>query len=251
MPSLSVLAQKGVEFEYIIVDSGSTDGSREIIERYRNVFAHVILESDAGPADGLNKGFERAGGDVYCYLNSDDEFMLGAFARVASFFTIHSATDVVFGHTWVVDAYGNKLRRVWSDPYNRILVAYGAAIQMQPSTFLRAEAFRRIGGFNVFNRISWDGEHLADLALSGARMEVLDAFLSLYRLHANSITGAALHKEQAAEQFRIQFKKLMRRPWSRRDRFISVVMFLVRQVRNPAAFFERLTRGKVYGRVFT
>src|SRR5580704_12107410 len=162
---LSVLAQKGVELQYIIVDPGSTDGSRKIIERYRASFSHVIYEEDDGPADGLNKGFARATGDIFCYLNSDDEFELGAFWRIASFFASHPDTDIVCGHTWIVDQSGNRLRRVWSDPYHHKAVAYGMAIQMQASTFFCSQAFRRIKGFNPRNRISWDSELLLDLAL--------------------------------------------------------------------------------------
>src|SRR5436305_15203748 len=85
----SVLEQQGVDVEYIIVDPGSTDGSREIINRFRDRLSHVILEKDSGAADGLNHGFARATGDIYCYLNSDDEFLPGAFSVVQSYFANH------------------------------------------------------------------------------------------------------------------------------------------------------------------
>lgn len=246
---VSVLRQRtAVEVEYIVVDPGSTDGSREIIERYRNQIDHVVLELDEGPADGLNKGFARASGDVFCYLNADDEFEPGAFARAAAFFASSPRTDVVCGHAWIVDRDGGKLRRVWSDPYSRTLVAYGAAIQIQPSTFIRAAAFRRAGGFNVENWISWDAELLFELMSSGARIDTIDAFLSFYRVHPASITGAALYGDLAAEQRSRRFERLMGRPWRPLDRYVKGVMFVVRQLRNPPAFFERLFRGKVYGR---
>jgi glycosyltransferase involved in cell wall biosynthesis len=245
---LSVLAQKGVELEYIIVDPGSTDGSREIIERYRASFSHVIYEKDEGPADGLNKGFARATGEIFCYLNSDDEFEPGAFQRITSFFAAHPDTDIVCGHSWIVDQNGKRLRRVWSDPYDRIAVAYGMAIQMQASTFFRSHAFRRIKGFNLRNRISWDSELLIDLALSGARIDIIDEFLSLYRVHAASITGAALHRDRAIEWDRRRFERLIGRPWAPGDDYNAKLMFLYRQLRNPQAFFERLFRGKVCGR---
>src|SRR4051812_47863135 len=80
---LSVLNQSDVEIEYIVVDPGSSDGSRELIGRYRDRLAHLVLEKDDGPADGLNRGFAHATGDVYCYLNSDDMFAPGAFKIVA------------------------------------------------------------------------------------------------------------------------------------------------------------------------
>src|SRR5919198_1677668 len=70
---LSVLAQRGASFEYILVDPGSSDGSREIIERYRPHFAHVLLEPDSGPSEGLNRALALASGEYFLCLNADDE----------------------------------------------------------------------------------------------------------------------------------------------------------------------------------
>src|SRR5450432_3341584 len=68
----SVLDQDHPLVEYIVVDPGSTDGSRDIIERYRGRIAKVLYEPDQGPADGLNHGFAHATGDVFACLNADD-----------------------------------------------------------------------------------------------------------------------------------------------------------------------------------
>jgi glycosyltransferase involved in cell wall biosynthesis len=239
----SVLDQKGVEIEYIIVDPGSTDGSRDIIERYRNRVAHVIFERDNG-----NKGFALGTGDIYCYLNSDDTFEPGAFKRVERHFEKRPSADVICGHAWITDHEDQRLRRVWSDPYWRLMVAYGAAIQIQPSTFFRSAIYRKNHRFNPANRISWDSELLLDFALDGARIEILNAFLSTYRIHAESITGAALHQERALEQMRRRFARLMGREWRTTDEAIAKLMFAARQIRHPQACLERLLRGPVYGR---
>jgi glycosyltransferase involved in cell wall biosynthesis len=74
------------QLEYVIVDPGSTDGSRGIIERYRRRFSHIILEPDHGPPDGLNKGFAATGADILGYLNSDDRFSPGALDYVLGYF---------------------------------------------------------------------------------------------------------------------------------------------------------------------
>ena len=66
----SVLSQQNVDIEYIIVDPGSTDGSREIINSYQNIIK--IFKKDIGPADGLNNGFKIASGDYFGFINSDD-----------------------------------------------------------------------------------------------------------------------------------------------------------------------------------
>src|SRR3546814_9345633 len=74
----SVLNQSGVDLEYIVVDPGSSDDSRAIIDSYGDRIGHRVYEPDQGPADGLNKGFAHATGDIYYYLNSDVTVELGA-----------------------------------------------------------------------------------------------------------------------------------------------------------------------------
>ena len=66
----SVLTQDYPAIEYIVVDPGSTDGSRELIESFANRLARVVFEPDQGAADGLNKGFQHASGDIFGFLNS-------------------------------------------------------------------------------------------------------------------------------------------------------------------------------------
>ena len=88
---VSVIEQKGVELEYIVVDPGSTDGSRDIIERHRDLIAHVVFEKDKGPADGLNKGFSHATGSIYGYLNADDVLEFGSSAQGCGIFRTPAA----------------------------------------------------------------------------------------------------------------------------------------------------------------
>jgi glycosyltransferase involved in cell wall biosynthesis len=243
---LSVLEQKGVDLEYIVVDPGSTDGSRDIIERYRTRIAHVVFEKDQGPADGLNMGFARATGAIYGYLNADDMLELGALQRVATFFELRPDVDVICGHCWIVDPDDKHLRRAWSEPFTRLSSAYGAAVQIQPSTFFRQAAFRRTKGFNVENRSNWDGELLVDLFLSGARIEIIDAFLSYYRLHEVSITNSGTLSDLMAIAFQRRFEKLMGRKWNRLDSLIALMLRAAKHIRNPQALAERLALGPVY-----
>ena len=244
----SVIGQHGVEIEYIIVDAGSTDGSRDIIEAYRPHFAHMVLEKDAGPADGLNKGFALATGDIYSFLNSDDTLEPGALAEVAAWFEQHRDIEVVSGHGWITDRHGSRLRRIWSEPFERLPVAYGASIRVQPSTFIRRRAYLATAGFNAQNRSNWDSELMVDLHLSGARFGIMDKFLSCYRLHEVSITNSgALEAEMEAWSAR-RFARLMGRGPIRMDRFIRLAFRAAKHARRPAALFERLRYGPVYRR---
>jgi glycosyltransferase involved in cell wall biosynthesis len=244
----SVIGQRGVELEYIIVDPGSTDGSRDLIETYRSCFAHVIYERDAGPADGLNKGFALATGDVYGFLNSDDTFEPGALAEAAAWLEQHPELDVVSGHAWVTDKDDARLRRAWSDTFEPKPVAYGAAIQIQPSTFIRRAAYIASGGFNVENRSNWDSELMVDLYLSGARFGLIEKILSCYRLHETTITNSGRLDEKIRAHASSRFVRLMGREYTPTDRFVRMGFLLAKYVRRPAALAERLRYGPVYRR---
>ncbi|MEQ1715024.1 MAG: glycosyltransferase, partial [Hyphomicrobium sp.] len=169
----SVAAQAG-SWEHIVVDPGSTDGSRDIIAGKAGHFAAVVLEKDKGPADGLNKGFERATGDIFYYLNADDVIYPNAFADAVSYFEAHPEMDVVSGHGYIIDEVGRRRRSVWSDPITRSGIAHGGSILIQPATFIRRSAYERAGGFNAQNRTNWDGELVVDLYLSGARFGLVN-----------------------------------------------------------------------------
>jgi glycosyltransferase involved in cell wall biosynthesis len=245
---LSVLSQAGVPFEYIIVDPGSTDGSRDIIEKYRDRFSHVIYEKDQGPGDGLNKGFAKADGDILVYLNSDDMFEPGAFAYIAEYLEKHPKCDVVCGAAWVVDGYDRRLRKVWSEPYKRARVAYGTSVQIQPSTYFRKELYDRSAGFNIKNKTNWDGELLADFYTLGANIETVDYVLSAYRLHRDSITNSGSTKDKMKNYELEKFRKLMGRDPLLIDKLMRHYYRAYKHISNPVSLYERIVKGPLFER---
>jgi hypothetical protein len=165
---------------------------------------------------------------------------------VQTYFYYHPNIDVVCGHANVIDSAGHVLRRVWSDPFHRISQAYGYSIQIQPSTFIRASTFRATSGFNADNKSNWDGELFVDVAMLGARIGIVDAFLGNYRVHGMSITGSGRLDNLSRRYSRIRFEKLMGRRWRCYDPIVAKYWFVIRQLRNPRALIERLRFGPVY-----
>ena len=192
----SVIEQSGPDVEYIVVDAGSTDGSRDIIERYRGNIDHIIFENDAGPADGLNKGFNCATGDWFGYLNSDDFYLADGLERARHFIGRHSEAGAIVGAGVVVDARANIIKRSISTPYSLSHAIHGAAFSLQQATFYRREAINSVGGFNTENRTCWDCEILVEMLKKGFAIERIWSDIGAFRIHSQSITGSGRLSEE-------------------------------------------------------
>ena len=194
----------------------------------------------------MNKGFALATGDIFGYLNSDDEFLPHTLKHVAETFHTTNA-DVVIGHSEVIDPSGRRLRRSFSDFPEPKAIVYGAAVQMQPSTFIRRSAFQAVGGFNKDNKIAWDGELILDLALKGAKFFMIDEVLSRYRVHPTSITGTGKLADLRRSYSRRKFEKVLGRPYCWYDDYIRYLYLVRKYMRDPRALVERLRYGPVFG----
>ncbi len=97
---LSVLDQHYPNFEYIIVDGGSTDETVEIIKRYEQRLTWWVSKPDAGQTDAINKGFAKCTGDIFNWINSDDYYEPGTFHKLAALFTNNPSVNVVCGKEW-------------------------------------------------------------------------------------------------------------------------------------------------------
>lgn len=208
----SVLTQ-GERVEYVVVDPGSTDGSRDYLASIADSFSRLILEPDAGPADGLNKGVASCTGEVVGCINADDFYLPGALDFVSRVFQERPEVDVITGHGYIVDEHARRMKTFRSTSFSPTLYARGSTWIMQQATFYRRSSFERAGGFNIANPVSWDIELLIDMALTGAHIERVDAYLGAFRFHPASITVSGRYQRHAAlEDRRLMEKCLGRKP---------------------------------------
>lgn len=241
----SVLSQSYKDMEYIVVDPGSTDGSRELIESHESIVK--VFEKDAGPADGLNRGFSKATGDIYGYINSDDALQPGCIQQVVDIFAMRPDIDVVYGHCFVTDEHSSVIRKCYSDQFSLLDAAYGTAMVVQPSTFFRRAIFEKIGGFNHKNKCNWDYELIVSFALADAKMVRINQFWSNYRVHGDSITGSGKLAILHAKYRQDTFERIMGRPWLLKDRIYFFLFRIRKHLFNPKAALERLLFGSMFG----
>jgi hypothetical protein len=132
----SVLRQEGVDLELLVVDGGSTDGSLEIIRRYADPLAWWVSEPDSGQAEAINKGLQRAKGEIVAWLNSDDLYLPGAVAQAAAALEAHPQAGLVFGDALTIDAQGHPLNRLTFGDWG-LSEFMSFRIICQPAVFIR------------------------------------------------------------------------------------------------------------------
>ena len=240
----SVVEQDYPDIEYIVVDPGSTDSSRDIIERYRSRISRVIYEPDRGPADGLNKGFACATGDIFGYINADDAYLPGAVREAVTAFD-NSKADVICGDGYVVDENDRCIRRYVSTSINIRRFVLNAVSILQQSTFFTANAYRDVGSFNAENRTCWDGELLFDFAASGKKFLHVPRYWSAFRMYPSSISGSgSLLQQYYRDHERIVEAAIARYRWMLP--VAKVAARLEKHLVSPKAALFRL-RDRVWG----
>lgn len=187
----SILNQDYENWELFIVDPGSTDNSRKIASEYakRDERITCIFEPDSGPADGLNKGLENCTGDIFCYLNSDDMFIVGAFSNVVKHFEENFFADCIYSHGLILKS--GKYVVQTSDKFSVSRYFSGRGLVLQQSTFFNLRSLNdKLVKFNPMNRTSWDGEFILDLASKGGIFKKVFGFWGVFRIYPESITGS-------------------------------------------------------------
>lgn len=157
---VSVIEQSYPNLELILSDGGSTDGSLDIAERYRDAFAHIISEPDTGQANAVNKGFALATGDIMGWINSDDVLMPDGLATVGSIFGQHDSVNWLTGRITTIDEAGDILHshRARCVSYPRFLAGDYQWVQ-QESTYWRRSLWDKAGGqLDESLKLAVDGE---------------------------------------------------------------------------------------------
>jgi len=142
----SVLLQGYPNLEYIIMDGGSTDGSVEIIKKYEKWLTYWVSEPDRGQSEAINKGFKKASGEIYTWLNSDDYLLEKALRNIALAYHTSPEAGGWFGGCLQVNAGGNTLLTRWP---NRLdvegLAEWSENGVVQPACFLSEKAWHNCG----------------------------------------------------------------------------------------------------------
>ena len=220
---LSVLNQGYESLEYIVIDGGSTDESVSIIRRYEDKLAYWVSEKDRGQVHAINKGLERATGDILAFINSDDVYLPGAFNAVIDFFTDNPQSEWVCGDT-LMFGEGHETRMIHANvPRSAAHCLSWAYRAPQPGHFWKREL---VSGFQERWNYDFDHDLYVRLLLAGHKCEYIPLPMAGYRLHEVSKTVAEGHRQleefdRIAEFYEPQLQGADQR-WCRATRFLRL-----------------------------
>ena len=209
----SVVDQGYPNLEYIICDGGSTDHSVDIIRKYEKHLAWWCSEKDRGQSHAINKGFERATGDLYAYINSDDYFEPGTFDRVAQAY--NEGGKFIVGWSQYLEPNGDMRPypvKPTADPSDWLV----KNPIPQQSSFWAAQLWKQLGPFREDLHFSFDYEYWLRIKFkAGVGPHVVHKCMAVFRLHAASKTvSEGTRFEVEDKTLRNEYMRYL--PWSQR-----------------------------------
>jgi glycosyltransferase involved in cell wall biosynthesis len=192
----SVVAQNYPNFEHIIVDNCSTDGTLEILKKYPHL--KFISEPDKGQSDALNKGFKKATGDVIGWLNADDYYYPDTFTKVNKQF-INGKVDAIYANIRFINAQGQLIRNLRSHIPVKWMGYFLTFIQ-STSFFFR----RKIVEDNNFLDESlyqcMDRDFFVRLLYKGYKFKFVNRYFAAFRWHETNKSSSQKYRDTSIKE---------------------------------------------------
>lgn len=210
----SVLLQNYPNLEYIIIDGGSTDETVDIIKKYEPWISYWISGSDRGQSHAINKGVEKCTGNIFNWLNSDDYYNPDTFFEVATAFLTNPSATVISGRERHLQMDGSTSVHNGTFIMDTALRTLEFVEMAQPSTFFRADCFKRVGPVAEDLHYIMDGEFWV-------RYLLLYGQESFYKTE-NSLVNFRLHNDSKTVESAVVYHFLFERS--------SIIVDLLRYV---------------------
>lgn len=192
----SIVNQTFTDYEWIVVDGGSSDGSKELIELYQSHFSWWCSESDKGVYNAMNKGITHATGEYINFMNSGDIFATSTILE--KIFSTQRTADILYGRMVVGAMDGEEYWVNMMKPRLRWFDFYTSTLNHQ-STFTKRELFLKYGGFDETYKTYGDWRHFAQIVgVEKATSEYIPQIISIYEGGGISATQEETCKKELA-----------------------------------------------------
>ena len=197
----SVMDQSFQDFELIIVDGASTDNSLEIIRKYADQLTWWVSEPDKGQSDAFNKGFAKAKGDFFLWLNADDLMLPGCLESASH--CLQQNLDFLWlaGDTVYFDSAGIIQRCLYGPYWNTWLMKQTRVCNMVngPSSIFHRSLYEKVGGMDPALHYVMDMDLWMKFVDLGVRFHRMHRYIWGFRLHEDSKTSHSIGNVQNDE----------------------------------------------------
>ena len=188
---LSVLEQDYPNLEHIIIDGGSTDQTLDVIRKYQDHITYWVSEKDSGQSDAINKGLERATGNIFNWLNADDILEPNALKQVALEYATKNANVMIGWCRHFSHKSGETLALGKTKVQYRVEKTLAYYSMGQPAHFYDMDVIRDLGGVNLNLHYAMDMDLWFRYLLKYGQKRIvqIDNVLAHFRLHPHSKTN--------------------------------------------------------------
>ena len=188
----SIIDQDYPNLEYIVIDGGSDDGTKNIIEKYDDKISFWQSRPDKGQSDAINKGFKKSTGDIITFCNSDDIYLPGTFKYIAEQWVYWKKFGAIIGSFQYMDENSKifdkprKAKISQNGPVDLSLGPPGNYRLHQVSTFFSSKALDKVGRY-----VREDFHYVLDRELLFRVLKefpiyLVDRSFGVFRIHPNS-----------------------------------------------------------------
>jgi glycosyltransferase involved in cell wall biosynthesis len=189
----SVIRQDYPYIEHIVIDGGSTDGSIDVIKKYDQHISYWVSEPDTGQSSAINKGFAKATGQIFAWLNSDDLLMPSAIRIAAQYLMKYPDIGVVYGDRLHIDSKGNVIGINQGPSYKQNMFKRNFTLP-QETVFFRKEIFEKVGGLDEALHFAMDFDLWCKMCKI-TNMRHIPFFMGCFREH-ESAKSIAVHRSE-------------------------------------------------------
>jgi len=186
----SVITQNYENKEYIVIDGGSNDGTKDIIQKYVDNIDFYISEKDKGISDAFNKGISHSTGDLIVLINSDDKLLPNALTTVAE--NYDEKTDILSCNLILWNTKTGDQRILFPSTYFPVMPFFRRPAHQ--GAFIKSDLYKKIGTYDISIRYGMDLDFLMRATRTGAVFKHINQSVAVFRL--GGVTNESIFKKR-------------------------------------------------------